>query len=123
MTIPTLTASRRDKKIAFEAMVADVDGYGQKTGNLTPAERCKAWACIIFGPGAEQRQAAQNGGAQTASFHALSTSATRSVSVRDRIRYPISDANRDNWPVWEIQAIAELGRNEGLAFTATRVAQ
>lgn len=117
-----LQARRRNKRIAFESLQAGTDGYGHKTVNARWREVCRAWAGIIFGTGGEQRDAMQEGGSQTATFEVPANDKTLAVSVKDRIRYPLSDPDPAKWPAWEIGAVAELGVNEGVAFTATRVA-
>lgn len=117
-----LSASARDKVILIERVEAAVDGYGHPTQRPRAVEIARPWANIVFGSGQEQREAAQNGGSQSASFAVLASPETAGVSVRDRIRYPLSDPDPANWPVWEIQARAEMGFNEGFDFTATRVA-
>lgn len=117
-----LTASARDKRILIEHPQAAIDGRGHPTKNLEWVEAANPWANIEYGSGSEQREAAQNSGSQTASFAVLRSSETRVVGIRYRIRYPLSDPDPAKWPAWEISAIAELGFNEGFAFTATRVA-
>jgi head-tail adaptor len=119
---PRLTAKARDKKILIETVTAGIDGFGQRTIDPQPHEISRPWANVAYGSGSEQREAAQNGGSQTASFAVLKSRESDSVSVRYRIRYPLSDPDPAKWPVWDIQAVAELGFNEGYAFTATRVA-
>lgn len=117
-----LTVKARDKRILIERFEAGPDGFGQSTINAQPFEIARPWANIAFGSGAEQREAAQHGGAQTASFAVLATSETSAAGVRNRIRFPIADPDPEKWPIWEIQAVARLGYNEGFDFTATRVA-
>lgn len=117
-----LQARKRNKRILVEKCAGGIDGFGHKTVGAEWREYCRAWVSITFGSGGEQREAAQNGGNQTATFYALANDMADSISVRDRIRYPLSDPDPKNWPAWEINAVAELGFNEGYAFTATRVA-
>lgn len=117
-----LTAKGRDKRILMETRDAAADGYGHPTVAVDWRPFARPWANVAFGSGSEQREAAQQSGSQTATFVVLADSETASASVRDRIRYPLSDRDPSKWPTWEIQAVAELGFNEGLAFTATRVA-
>lgn len=123
MTRPAvLQARKRNKRILIEQLGAGVDGFGHKTVDQDWREVARAWAGIVFGSGGEQREAAQQGGSQTATFYVAANDKTAATSVRDRIRYPVSDRDPRKWPVWEIQAVAELGFNEGFAFTAIRVA-
>jgi len=123
MTRPAvLQARKRNKRISIERLGAGVDGFGHTTLNPDWREESRAWAGIVFGSGGEQREAAQQGGSQTATFYVAANEKHAATSVRDRIRYPLSDRDPGKWPCWEIQAVAELGFNEGFAFTATRVA-
>lgn len=117
-----LQSRRRNKRISIEKLHAAMDGFGHKSNNAEWKEECRAWVAITYGNGGEQREAAQLGGSQTATFYAPANEKTRTVSVRDRIRYPLSDPDPAKWPAWEISAVAELGFNEGYAFTAMRVA-
>lgn len=119
---PRLTARARDKRILIEARVAGTDGFGHKTIDAEWRTVAEPWANVAFGSGSEQREAAQLGGSQSASFAVLADSETGAAGVQCRIRYPLSDPDPAKWPAWEISAVAELGFNEGLAFTATRVA-
>lgn len=119
---PRLLPRRRNKRILFEERVGGMDGFGHRTVDAEWRETAARSANILFGAGSEQREAAQQGGSQTATFLVLADSDTRAVSVRDRIRYPLSDPDPRKTPAWEISAIEEIGFNEGYAFTATRVA-
>lgn len=111
MTIPTLTASRRDKKIAFEARTVVKDAYNEEVE--TWATAFSEWACVFYGTGAEQRQAAQMQGQQSASFEVLSNSRTRALSVaNNRIRF--------DGGIWDIRSLAPMGRNEGVKINAVR---
>ena len=96
------------------------DGYNTVPGAFAPYST--EYARIIYGSGREQREAAQESATQTATFEVLSHPLTRAVSVTDRICYPIDDADPDNWPTWDIQAVSDLGYNEGVRITATRTA-
>lgn len=118
-----LQARKRNLRISIEKKKAGVDGFGQKTVNVDWREETRAWAGIAYGGGGEQREAAQQGGSQTATFYVGANEKTRATSVKDRIRYPLSDPDPRKWPTWEIQAKADLGFNEGFAFTATRVSE
>lgn len=80
------------------------------------------YARIIWGSGREQREAAQESGSQIASFEVLSNSKTRVLSVADRICYPVTDPDPVKWPAWDIQAVADLGFNDGVRVTAQRAA-
>lgn len=113
--------SRRLHRIVIQReTVTGTNDFGEDVTALTTwtTER----AAIFYGTGQEQRQAAQESASQTASFEVLSNAKTRAISVTDKLRYPVADPNPDNWPVWDIQSANELGLNEGVHITATRVA-
>lgn len=96
------------------------DGYNTVPGAF--ADYAAEYARIIYGSGREQREAAQEVASQVATFEVLNNSKTRAISVSDRLRYPVTDDDPDNWPVWDIQAVSDLGFNEGVRITATRAA-
>lgn len=109
----SLDAGRRNKRITIEARTVAEDGYGGETETWTVFAR--PWASVYYGSGAEQRDAAQQGGSQAASFEVLSNSKTRAVSTVDhRVRL--------DGGIWNITAKQELGANEGVRITAIRAA-
>jgi hypothetical protein len=117
-----MKATPRKHKIVIERSGPPVDdGMTTQPGAFAPY--LAANAAIIWGSGNEQRKAAQEGGAQVATFEVLSNSKTRTISVTDRIRYPVSDADQSVWPIWDIQAVSDLGFNEGVRVTAQRAAE
>lgn len=115
-----LRATARHHRISIERLVAGADGFGQPTTDAVWTEIGRAWAAVIFGNGSEQREAAQVGGSQAATFD-IRREALEAGSVRLRVRYPISDAVQAQWPAWDIQAIADI-EPDGLALVATKVA-
>ena len=119
----SLDSGRRDKRIAFKAKRAGVDGRGHSTVGEAWELLGKASAAIYFGSGEEQRAAAQDSGVQRASFEVLANSVTRALSVGNRLYYPIRDADPEKWPAWDIRAIAPIGSNEGFRITAETVAR
>jgi hypothetical protein len=114
--------SRRRHKIVIQRAGEPLDD-----GMTTQPGAFETWtteyAAIFFGSGQEQREAAQETAGQTASFEVLSNAKTRAISVTDRLCYPVTDPNPDNWPVWDIQAANDLGLNQGVRITATRPAK
>lgn len=112
------SASRRNKKVAFQTLVTTEDGYGGEVPDWS--DPAFAFAAIYFGAGSEQRRAAQEGGTQTATFEVLSNERTRTLTTTSRVLYPVRDPDPAKWPAWDIQAISEIGLNEGLAIVATR---
>lgn len=113
--------AKRPHKVIFERSGAPVDD-GMTTQPGAFATYATEYAAIIYGSGTEQRKAAQEGGAQVATFEVLNNGKTRTLSVTDRVRYPVSDATPANWPIWDIQAVSDLGFNEGIRVTAQRAA-
>lgn len=109
----------RPHKIMLQRQGAPVDdGYNTVPGEY--ANYAPEYARIIYGSGREQREAAQESATQTATFEVLSNSKTRALSVTDRVCYPITDADPAKWPAWDIQAVSDLGFNEGVRITASR---
>ena len=115
-----MKASRPHKIIVQYQGAPSDDGYNEVPGAWE--HYCTEFARIIWGTGKEQREAAQEVGSQTASFEVLSNVSTRAISVTHRICYPVDDPEPANWPAWDIQAVADLGFNEGIRITATRAA-
>lgn len=104
----------RPHLITIERAGPDIDdGYTTVPGAWE--EWCREWAAIYYGTGTEQRQAAQEQAAQSASFEVLSNDKTRAVSVGDRIVYAGGN--------WDITAHNDLGLNDGVRITAVRAAQ
>lgn len=109
----SLDAGRRNKRITIEARTVAEDDYGGEAE--TWAVYARPWASVYYGSGAEQRDAAQQGGSQAASFEVLSNSKTRAISTVDhRIQF--------DGGIWNITAKQELGANEGVRITAIRAA-
>lgn len=109
----SLAAGRRNKRIRIEARTVAEDDYGGEAEAW--AVYARPWASVYYGSGAEQREAAQQGGSQAASFEVLSNSKTRAISMIDhRIQF--------DGGIWNITAKQELGANEGVRITAIRAA-
>ena len=70
----SLAAGRRNKRIRIEARTVAEDDYGGEAEAW--AVYARPWASVYYGSGAEQREAAQQGGSQAASFEVLSNSKT-----------------------------------------------
>jgi hypothetical protein len=114
-----MRATPRKYRIVIERSGPPFDD-GMTTQPGAFATYLAANAAIIWGSGNEQRKAAQEGGAQIATFEVLSNAKTRDLSVTDRIRYPVSGADASEWPIWDIQAVSDLGLNDGVRVTAQR---
>jgi head-tail adaptor len=114
-------AGQRLHRIAIERRtVTGQDDYGHDV--VTWSTWTSEYSAIFYGSGREQREAAQESGSQSASFEVLSHTKTRAISVTDRVRYPVTDPDPATWPVWDVQAVNELGFNKGVRITATRAA-
>ncbi|MFZ2995947.1 head-tail adaptor protein [Sphingobium sp.] len=107
----SIESGRRNKKIVIERAGAPVDdGYTKVPGPWTAL--CAPHADVFYGSGTEQRQAAQEGASQTASFDVLANSNTRSVSVADRISF--------DGGYWDITSNVEIERGAGRRITGVR---
>jgi head-tail adaptor len=110
MTIP---AGERTTLITFERGSASIDDHGGET--LTWASIESAWAKVLYGPGSERRQAAQEGADQAVTILVNWTSALADVVPKDR-------ASFDGF-AWDITSPpARIGMNDELHFTAVRSA-
>lgn len=98
-----------DRLITVQRATATVDDYGGETPTWANTEQ--AWAKVRFGLAGEQRNAAQEGGQQAATFEVVPTAALLATTLKDRIQFDGSD--------WDITEVAPLGR-QTLRFTATR---
>jgi SPP1 family predicted phage head-tail adaptor len=98
-----------DRLVTFQRATVTTDTYGGET--LTWGDVEQAYARVRFGLATEQRQAAQEGGTQTATFEVTPTTALLAVTLKDRISFDGSD--------WDIKEVAPLDRKT-LRFTATR---
>lgn len=114
------SAGKRPHRIVIQRKTVTEDAMGGEIP--TWSEWTTDYSEIVYGGGREQREAAQESAAQTASFEVLSHSKTRAISVADRLCYPVTDPDPANWPVWDIQAANETGFHEGVLITATRAA-
>jgi head-tail adaptor len=104
-----VTTSQRSEQIVFQRATATEDETGGQT--LVWATYATRRARVRFGTAQEQRQAAQEGGVQSASFECVRSSALDAVTLKDRISYLSSS--------WDLTEIAPLDRHT-IRFTATR---
>jgi head-tail adaptor len=103
-------ASLRSELIVFQRAPPTEDESGGQT--LVWATYATRRARVRFGTAQEKREAAQEGGVQTATFECVSSSTLRSVTLKDRISYIGAS--------WDIVETAPLDRKT-IRFTATRV--
>lgn len=106
-----MRSSPRHHLIVIEERSVADDGLGGE--EETWEEIGQEFAAVFYGSGSEQREAAQRGGSQAASFEVLSNSLTRSLRVADhRIVYGGGE--------WDIIGTHDLGLNDGVRITAVR---
>lgn len=104
-----MRAGKRDRLVSVERYTITEDAFGSPV--QTWAEHLQAWAQIIYGTGAERREAGREGATQPATFRLLADADTLGITTADRIAF-----DGDNW---DIVSLSPLGR-DGLEITATR---
>ena len=99
-----------DRLISIKADTTSTNDYGEEiaSGETTLAT---AWARVRFGAAQEKREAAQEGGSQSATFELIPNAALLAVPLTAHIEFDGSD--------WDITEKAPLERNL-MRFTATR---
>lgn len=98
----------RDKRIEFQRRTVVENALGgEDEVSWPPIE--KAWAKVLFGTGAERREAAVERSSQAATFDVAASSKRRTVTAGDRILF----MGRG----WDITSIALIGRDR-IDFTA-----
>lgn len=108
-----MRAGSRIHRIVIERKAKAQDANGEEIETWSPLGR--AMAQVFFGRGDERRQAAQEGGSQTATFGVLATGLTRGVGYADRIAFGGAD--------WDITGIAPDTPKRGeIEFTGVRAA-
>jgi SPP1 family predicted phage head-tail adaptor len=98
-----------DRRVTFQRATVTTNDHGEETPDWGDLEQ--GWARVRFGSAQEKREAAQESGAQTATFELIPTAALRGVTLRDRILFDDGE--------WDITEAAPLERNL-IRFTATR---
>lgn len=102
-------SSKRTELIVFERATTSANEYNE--GEETWATLLSRRAEVRFGTSQEKREAAQEGGVQSASFECERSAALDAVTLKDRISYLGS--------AWDITETAPLDRRT-IRFTATR---
>ncbi len=105
-----MTAGNRNRRITIERAVVVTDDYGGESS--TWANHTEAWAEVLFGTGAERREAAQESGSAPATFIVLWTPTLAALKLTDRIQA--------FGTAWDIQSIAPVGLHKEIHITATR---
>jgi head-tail adaptor len=104
-----VTASQRTEMIVFERATVTEDAYGGEAE--TWATYVSRRARVRFGTAQEKREAAQEGGVQSATFECVRSAELDSVTLKDRISYLGS--------YWDITEVAPLDRKT-VRFTGVR---
>lgn len=100
-----------DQLLIFERATIAEGPHGDEVQVWSPlGER---WTKVLYGTGAERRQAAQTGASQAATFRVLADEVAAEVQVTDRIQF--------DGAAWNITGIAPLNRAE-IDFAAVRAA-
>jgi head-tail adaptor len=103
------TASQRTELIVFQRATALANEYNE--GEETWATYVSRRARVRFGTAQERREAAQEGGVQSATFECVRSAELDAVTLKDRISYLSS--------TWDLTEIAPLDRAT-IRFTGTR---
>ena len=102
-------AGRRDRKVTFERASVTQDDYGEEVATWAPLG--SELANVLYGTGAERRQAAMEQGQQALTIRTLATGTTRGVTLKDRV---VLDGE-----ALDLVGISQIGRLE-MEFTAIR---
>jgi head-tail adaptor len=102
-------ASLRTELIVIQRATVTEDGYGGEEESWSTYATRRAR--VRFGTAQEKREAAQEGGTQTATFECVRSAALDAVTLKDRISYLST--------TWDITETAPLDRKT-IRFTATR---
>lgn len=102
-------AGERTELIVFERATVTEDGYGGETSVW--ATYASRRARVRFGTAQEKREAAQEGGVQTATFECERSAVLDAVTLEDRISYLGS--------AWDLTEVALLD-TKTIRFTGTR---
>lgn len=105
-----IMAGKRDRKITFYPVTTTEDALGVEIE--ADGSPVSAWASVLFGTGAERRELAQAGSAQTATFRVLSTASLRTATERWEIAFLGAR--------WGIVSIVPIGEACEIEFTAVR---
>lgn len=103
------SATQRTELIIIQRGTASANEYNEP--EFTWATYATLRANVRFGTSQERREAAQEGGAQAASFECVRSALTEAVTLKDRISYLST--------TWDITETAPLDR-ACIRFTATR---
>jgi head-tail adaptor len=103
------TASQRTELIVFQRPTTTTNEYNEEETVWT--HHLSRRARVRFGTAQEKREAAQEGGVQSATFECVRSAELDSVTLKDRISYLGSS--------WDITEVAPLDRKT-IRFTGVR---
>jgi SPP1 family predicted phage head-tail adaptor len=121
-----MRAGRLDRRIDIQRKTATQDEFGQEVeawGDLTAEPE---WASVSALRGEERFTADQFVAREQVEFRVRWSQALADVNPLDRILYPpasASPADPDPSTVYDIMAVHELGRRQGLRILAARRAE
>lgn len=107
-----MRAGLRSELIVFERATVTENEYGNEILTWPGTVLATRRARVRFGTAQEKREAAQESGAQSATFECVRSTTLDGVTLRDRISYLDS--------YWDLTETAPLDRKT-IRFTATRV--
>lgn len=107
-----IPAGERTTLVAFERGTAATDAYGGET--LTFASLATVATKVLYGTGAERRQAAQESAQQTATVMVNWTPQLAGVVPKDRTVFDTFD--------WDIVNVARIGLNDEIHYSVVRSA-
>lgn len=104
-----MSASQRTELIAFQRATVTTNEYNEQEESWSTLFSRRAR--VRFGTAQEKREAAQEGGVQSATFECVRSAELETVTLKDRISYLGS--------AWDLTEIAPLDRAT-IRFTGTR---
>lgn len=105
------SATQRTEMIVFQRATLTTNEYNEQVLTWPGTVLATRRARVRFGTAQERREAAQEGGIQSATFECVRSSTLNAVTLKDRIAYDGSD--------WDIIERAPLD-TATIRFTATR---
>lgn len=107
-----MASGKRDRLVTFQRATVVADDYNEEIETWSLLER--AWANVLYGTGAERREAAIEQGRQALTLRTLTTPALRSLTLKHRA---VLDGE-----VLDLVGISPIGRHE-IEFTAVRAGE
>lgn len=107
-----MRAGKLDRRIRIERAETGENTLGEEA--LTWLPLAEVWAAVAPGPGRERFASAETAAEATTVFTIRWQRQLADLSPKDRIKYPVHHGDYFN-----IHAVVEVGRREGLQITAT----